>query len=571
MLTKNYNYYILFFVLLEEYDFTKRIKDRKLYKSRCLLFVKKGVIMRKKNVILLLVLLMVLSHMSIISGSDSRTIMNTAAGSILEIEVITGDIGVTASLRNNGKTNLTDINWEITVSGGLVILGKTASGVVSLLRPGRNTEIKIPLVIGFGKPVIQVNAVAAESDEDQKIRSCRLRGLFVTILPGDDGALTIRLDRVAKRLKAPTLVTNAGDGSNRLFIAEQTGAIKILKDGNLLGTPFLDLSDKMVKLSAVYDERGLLGLAFHPDYATNGRFFVYYSGPKTGQGIDHESIIAEYMVSGNPDVADPTSERIILQVDQPESNHNGGQLAFGPDGYLYIGLGDGGGAGDRHGEIGNGQDINTLLGSILRIDVDSGTPYGIPADNPFVGQDGLDEIYAYGFRNPYRFSFDRETGDLWVADVGQDEWEEINLVINGGNYGWRILEGTHPYDLDLATILGIDIETLQPPIHEYSHEVGRSVIGGYVYRGTASPALKGFYVFGDWSTGFVPGRGNLYYLQQTEPSSWKRMEFKIEDDTPLHRYITGFGEDDAGEIFMVTTRLIGSLGRSGEVWHLVVT
>ena len=526
--------------------------------------------MRKKNIILFLMLLIVIFHTTATSGTDSQIVMNTIAGSNLEIEVVTGGIGVQAILRNNGKTNLTNISWDITVSGGLLILGKTANGTISLLRPGRSTEIKIPVVIGFGKPIIQVNAVAAESDEDQKIRSSRLRGVFLSILPGDDGALTIRLERVAKRLKAPTMVTGAGDGSNRLFIAEQTGAIKILKDESLLGTPFLDLSDKIVKLSAVYDERGLLGLAFHPDYTTNGRFFVYYSGRKTGQGIDHESIIAEYTVSSDPDVADPTSEKIILRVDQPESNHNGGQLAFGPDGYLYIGIGDGGGAGDRHGEIGNGQDINTLLGAIIRIDIDSDTPYGIPPDNPFVGQDGLDEIYAYGFRNPYRFSFDRESGDLWVADVGQDEWEEIDLVINGGNYGWRILEGTHPYDLELATLLGIDIETLQPPINEYSHAVGRSVIGGYVYRGTESPALNGVYVFGDWSTGFIPGRGKLYYLQQIEPSLWKRMEFKMENDTPLRRYITGFGEDDAGEIFMVTTRLIGSLGRSGEVWHLMV-
>ncbi len=519
--------------------------------------------MRKKIIIPLLVFLFLLCNTTIIYGSNSKTTMNTTVGSTLEIEVVTGGVGVHAVLRNNGKYNLTNITWEITLSGGLVLFGKTADDVIPLLRPGRTREIEIPLVIGFGEPNIAVNAMSSESDSDVKVLSSRLTGVFLLILPGDNEALTVRLERVANGLKAPTMITGAGDASGRLFIAEQTGAIKIVENQQLLRTPFLDLSEKLVQLNAVYDERGLLGLAFHPQYSLNGRFFVYYSGQKTGEGIDHESIIAEYRVSGDLNVADPTSERIILKIDQPEANHNGGQLAFGPDGYLYIGLGDGGGAGDRHGEIGNGQDINTLLGSILRLDVDHGTPYTIPSDNPFVGRDGLDEIYAYGFRNPYRFSFDRETGDFFVADVGQDEWEEIDLVINGGNYGWRILE-------ELANELGIDLNLLQAPIHEYSHAVGRSVIGGCIYRGSESPDLKGLYIFGDWSTGFFPGQGKLYYLQETEPSRWERMEFKLENNKPFDRYITGFGEDDVGEIYMVTTGLIGSLGNSGEVWHVKV-
>ncbi|MFA5102665.1 MAG: PQQ-dependent sugar dehydrogenase, partial [Candidatus Thermoplasmatota archaeon] len=253
-----------------------------------------------------------------------------------------------------------------------------------------------------------------------------------------------------------------------------------------------------------------------------------------------------------------------------EPNHNGGQLAFGLDGYLYIGVGDGGGAGDQHGVIGNGQNISTLLGKILRIDVDTGTPYAIPSDNPFVGTEGLDEIYAYGFRNPYRFSFDQLTGALYVADVGQDEWEEIDLVENGGNYGWRILEGTHLYDPELAEYLNISIDTLKPPIHEYSHNVGRSIIGGYVYRGTQSSSLVGLYVFGDWSTGFLKPDGKLYYLSEKEPGTWERIEFSFQNEKPLNRFIFGFGEDESGEIYVVTTRIIGSLLRSGEIWHLIV-
>ncbi|MBN1281189.1 MAG: PQQ-dependent sugar dehydrogenase [Candidatus Thermoplasmatota archaeon] len=490
--------------------------------------------------------------------------------STLDIEVITGGIGVQAVLFNTGTQNLTNISWDITLTGGLVLLGKTANGKINLLRPGRTTTIEIPLLVGFGKPVIRVTATAAEGDAEERTRTARLTGVWVTILPGDEEALTLRLERVAQNLKAPTTVTGSGDDSGRLFVAEQTGVIKIIQDGEVLSTPFLDLSDKVVQLNSFYDERGLLGLAFHPNYSANGRFFVYYSAPKTGDGIDHESIIAEYLVSADPNIADPSSENIIMRIDQPEANHNGGQLAFGPDGYLYIGVGDGGGAGDRHGDIGNGQDINTTLGTILRIDVDQGSPYGIPPDNPFVGIHGLDEIYAYGFRNPYRFSFDAVTGELFVADVGQDLREEIDVVVNGGNYGWRILEGTYLYDPDLAVQLGIDPASLEAPIHEYSHALGRSVIGGYVYRGTASPNLIGKYVFGDWSSGFVPGRGKLFYLEETAPDTWIRVEFNLVDQQPLKRYITGFGEDDAGEIYMVTTRLIGSLGTSGEVWHLII-
>lgn len=400
--------------------------------------------------------------------------------------------------------------------------------------------------------------------------NARVFGFSIVILPGNTGALTASLELITSRLKAPTVLTNAGDSTNRIFIAEQTGKIKIIENGKLLSTPFLDLSEKMVKINSIYDERGLIGLAFHPSYETNGRFFVYYSAPKTGLGISHESIIAEYHVSSDPNIADPNSEKIIYRVDQPEENHNGGQLAFGPDGYLYIGLGDGGGAGDRHGAIGNGQDINTSLGKILRIDVDTQTPYAIPVDNPFVGVDGLDEIFAYGFRNPYKFSFDKDLGRLFVADVGQDEWEEVDLVEKGGNYGWRIMEGNHPYDPDLAGLLNISIDSLEKTIHEYSHNVGRSVIGGYVYHGNQSPNLIGKYVFGDWSTSYLPPNGKLYYLVENETGDWNRYEFILEKDRPLKRYILGFGEDENKEIYMLTTRLIGTLGKTGEVWHIIV-
>ncbi len=490
----------------------------------------------------------------------------------VEVEVITGGLGVTAMIRNQGSVNLTGITWQISLDGGLVLLGKKTEGTISLLRPEKAEEIKVPLILGFGKISITVTVNASEATHDEKTSRARLRVVFVRLIPGDSNALTATLNLVASGMKAPTMLTVAGDGTNRLFVADQPGIIYVIDDGKVqYSPPFLDLTSKMVKVNPIYDERGLLGLAFHPEYETNGRLFVYYSGQKTAEGVDHESIIAEYTVSAeDPNIADPSSENIILRIDQPEANHNGGQLAFGPDGYLYIGMGDGGGAGDQHGDIGNGQNTSTLLGKILRIDVDGGTPYAIPPDNPFIGAEGLDEIYAYGFRNPYRFSFDRFTGALYAADVGQDEWEEIDIVESGGNYGWRILEGTHSYDLDLAEYLNISIETLKAPIHEYSHNVGRSIIGGYIYRGTQSQSLSGLYVFGDWSTQFTKPDGKLYYLSETEPGVWERSEFSLANEKPLKRFIFGFGEDEEGEIYLVATRFIGSVLRSGEIWHLTV-
>ena len=228
-------------------------------------------------------------------------------------------------------------------------------------------------------------------------------------------------------------------------------------------------------------------------------------------------------------------ERIIMEIPQPEANHNGGQLAFGPDGMLYIALGDGGGGGDRHGTIGNGQDINTLLGSILRIDINGEQPYAIPPDNPFVGTDGLDEIWAYGLRNPWRFSFDREgTNQLYAADVGQSQWEEINIIEKGGNYGWRIMEGMHCYN----PATNCDQTGLILPIAEYSHSVGISITGGYVYRGSQIPELYGKYVFGDYN-------GKLFYLEE-DGETYTIQPFDIEgfSSNDINRDITSFAEDE---------------------------
>jgi glucose/arabinose dehydrogenase len=332
----------------------------------------------------------------------------------------------------------------------------------------------------------------------------------------------------------------------------------------------------MVELRSTFDERGLLGLSFHPDFENNGRFFVYYSVPLREQGQegwDHTSRISEFRVLSDLEKADINSEKIILEIDEPQFNHDGGQLLFGSEGYLYIAVGDGGGADDvglGHSEIGNGQDINNLLGSILRIDVDKGEPYVIPEDNPFVGKEGRDEIYAYGLRNPFRMSFDDVTGKLFVGDVGQNLWEEINIVEKGKNYGWNIREGSYcfstenPDEVPLECLeRGYNNEELIEPILEYNHSVGISVIGGFVYRGKNIPELYGKYVFGDWSSSFTEGKGKLFVAEE------KSGNWRINSAKEINSFIIGFGEDSKKEIYVLTTDSVGPSGNSGKVYKIV--
>ncbi len=340
------------------------------------------------------------------------------------------------------------------------------------------------------------------------------------------GEIAIDLELVASGLTSPVSLTHAGDGSGRLFVVDQAGMIRII-DGNgvLLPDPFLDLTAEIPPLNPEFDERGVLGLAFHPNYAGNGRFFVRYSRPRIGDPSEpcfgtsrgcHEEVLAEFSVSADPDIANPGG-KIIFGIDEPQFNHDAGEVAFGPDGFLYFSLGDGGGGHDgladdppSHGPDGHGQNIDTALGAILRIDVDSGSPYAIPADNPFVGTEGLDEIYAYGLRNPYRFSFDDGPGgdgSLFLADVGQELFEEIDIIVKGGNYGWVLREGAHcfdPFD-PFNPPESCDTSGLIDPIAEYTHaDGGVAIVGGFVYRGIASPSLDGLYVFGDFSADFGP-------------------------------------------------------------------
>lgn len=425
--------------------------------------------------------------------------------------------------------------------------------------------------------------------------------LFLAALSGCNGdgetpapVDTVGLERIVEGLTSPVLLREALDDSGRLFIVDQVGVIRILTpDGDLLETPFLDLQDQIVDLMPAFDERGLLGLAFHPEYATNGRFFVYYSAPlRDGapQEYNHTSHVSQLTVSETDEnVADPSSERILLQVDQPQFNHDAGTLAFGPDGFLYISLGDGGGAndvGEGHPPLGNGQDSSTLLGSILRIDVDQGDPFAIPEDNPYVGMDGRDEIFARGFRNPFRMSFD-QGGDrsLFVGDAGQDLWEEVSIVTLGGNYGWNIREGTHCFDPenpteppDTCPEEGPEGKPLIDPIIEYRNAnapggIGLVVIGGFVYRGSNIPELEGTYVFGDYSAAPSEPMGKLFAA--TRPADgeglWDMRELSIAGrmDGALGAFLLGFGQDNSGEIYVLLSQQPGPTGTTGEVYRVV--
>ncbi|MGA2912360.1 MAG: PQQ-dependent sugar dehydrogenase [Methanoregula sp.] len=429
-----------------------------------------------------------------------------------------------------------------------------------------------------------------------------------------DHRLNISLETVAGGFFSPMMIALPGDGSGRMAVVDQIGIVKMItSDKKVLDQPFLDVRDRMVKLSTGYDERGLLSLAFHPDFKNNGRVFVYYSAPlRSGApaGWSCTNRLSEFHVmAGNPDTVDMSSEKILLTVDKPYSNHNGGPLFFGPDdGYLYLALGDGGGADDtgtgHTPGIGNAQDGTTLLGKILRIDInkpgEGGKTYAIPPDNPFVGTAGFaPEIYALGFRNPAYASFDAGGSHMLITAVaGQNLFESVFIVDRGGNYGWNIREGTHcfsPADdskppAGPCPITGTRGEPLIGPIIETGHDVGNVVIGGYIYRGAAMPDLAGKYIFGEWSSGFSSGDGTL--LVSTPPDSyniqlypsvvdnitpsdnrmWTMQELRIANnpDGRIHTFVRGFGEDENHELYVLTSMKSGpDPVATGQIWKLV--
>jgi glucose/arabinose dehydrogenase len=355
----------------------------------------------------------------------------------------------------------------------------------------------------------------------------------------------LALTEVVGGLERTIFLAQPRGDTARLFVVEKAGRIRIIRDGTLVQTPFLTVPN----VSERGGEMGLLGLAFHPDYATNGRFYVYYS---TVQGGPHVSRIAEYSASSNPDVADAASARVLLEIAQPQDNHNGGNLAFGADGYLYIAVGDGGGGGDNHGPIGNGQNLGTLLGKILRIDVDgtgsgSAGAYAVPSGNAAL--DGaLPEIWSYGLRNPWRFSFDACTADMYIGDVGQGDLEEVDFEpagTAGRNYGWRLMEGDACYNPD--TGCNAAAQNLVLPVATYDHGVGQSITGGYVYRGATIPDLRGTYLYADYQSA-------RFFALRMQGGSVAQAQLEITDNINPGGDVGGiasFGQDSAGALYVV--------------------
>ena len=389
-------------------------------------------------------------------------------------------------------------------------------------------------------------------------------------------------DALAARQVASGFVSPLGleiPQPGRRFVVDQVGQIHLQEDGSVNEEPFLDVTDRMVGIRG-YSEQGLLGLAFHPDFDDNGRFFVRYSAPAregTPDGYSHTFVLSEFEADPAGSTADPNSERTILEIPEPQDNHNAGAIAFGPDGYLYVAVGDGGAANDQGtGHVddwydavggGNGQDVTeNLLGSVLRIDVDSedeGRNYAVPSDNPLVGEDGLDEHYAWGFRNPWRLSFGPE-GRLFVGDVGQGAWEGVNVVESGGNYGWNVREGTHCFQAENCPAESPRGRQLRDPVIEYPHGgepvSGISVIGGYLYGGDELSAFDGQYIFADWQA-----QGELFAARETDEGLWDTRVVDVRSEGSFGPSVLSFGRNPDGELFVCT---VGRSGGSGAVFRL---
>ena len=412
----------------------------------------------------------------------------------------------------------------------------------------------------------------------------------------------VDLQLVEDGFVSPIGVVPIPDESGRLVVIDQVGRLWVLDEsGSKMATPFIDLTSRMQPLNPGFDERGLLGIAFHPNYASNGRLFIYYNAPPRAGGPtptttwNNLARFSEFHISADPNMVDMSSERVFLEIDDPQGNHNGGTMIFGPDGYLYISIGDGGGANDNgNGHVpdwyatntgGNGQDVEAnLWGSVLRLDMDGAMPYGIPSDNPFVGRTGLDEIYAYGFRNPYRMSFDMGgSRRLFLGDAGQILYEEVDVVEKGGNYGWNVKEGTHCFSTATPGTSLSDCPTIDPfgnrlidPVIEMLNAANPAegvktltVIGGHVYRGKEIQGLKGNYVFGSFSRSGTP-QGELFVAKPAGPGLWPFTEISLVSFTDhLGEFVKGFGQDLGGEIYVATSTVLGPSGSTGKVYKLV--
>jgi len=437
------------------------------------------------------------------------------------------------------------------------------------------------------------------------IRPAALLLLAALLLPHlarvSAAAPVIQLKLLAEGLTAPIALSSLPDGSGRLVVADQAGMVHLLsRDGQRSDRLFLDIRPKLIKLNAGMDERGISGFAFHPRFKENRKFFVAYNAPlRAGAPADWNTTmrVSEFKVSEqDAGAASSDSERVVLEIDKPDWTHNSGRIAFGPDGLLYITVGDGGGPNDvgrlGHAPEGNGQHLQTLLGKILRIDIDHGNSYGIPRDNPYAdGKKGKPEIYAYGIRNPWGLSFDRGGAhECIVADVGQERWEEVNIIVNGGNYGWRLREGFDGFDLkDTRSApanpakTGADGKPFVDPVLVYKTQrgkaepdsLGASITGGYVYRGKAIPSLEGKYVFGDWSGNMAVPDGSLLIATREKSAGgaekWTaaRLATKDSPDGKVKAYVWAFGEDDEGELYLLTNGANLVSGTRGKVYKIL--
>ncbi len=437
------------------------------------------------------------------------------------------------------------------------------------------------------------------------VHTSTMRGDFMIVgaplanpIPGHIPAgESISLQTVATGMSSPIGAVWPDDGTNRMFVYDQVGQIWIVDNGTRLATPFLDVAGRMVAVGQIpgfggYDERGLIGLAFHPDFAHHPQIYTYTSEPvagvadftvpvTTGYAMNCQSVIAEWTVNAaNANLIDPASRHELLRFDKPYFNHNGGTLRFGPDGDLYIATGDGGNADDQgegHG-TGNGQNLNSILGKLLRINVDgvgnasANGKYNIPTDNPFVAGGGLAEIFAYGLRNPYAYSFDSDTGDLYLGDVGQNNIEEVDKVVKGGNYGWNVKEGSFFFNPNGALDgFATDQPVVDPvppnlidPIANYDHDEGIAVIAGHVYHGADIPALAGRFIFGDLGKTFAQPSGRLFYLDASNVIR------ELQIPAPgMNLFVKGFGQDPQGNIYVCGSGDIGAIGTAGVVLKIL--
>ena len=424
--------------------------------------------------------------------------------------------------------------------------------------------VSLATTISFAEPAL-AEVKLAQAEIDTRPLAVEVVPAFTNLEWPDD---ITGIDEGIARDPRPIIITGAGDDSNRMFVATQYGTVYYFEnkpDTSELHL-FLDIRDRVISFKPHENEEGFLGLAFHPKFKENGQFFVYYSIKPTAEKPHTIRILRFTTKKDNPDEGDPASEEILLEIDERYWNHKGGTVVFGPDGYLYIGIGDGGLRDDPHM---NGQNLQSLMGKILRIDVDHKTeavpagqgtgqgrpplPYAIPNDNPFASEPryARGEVWAYGIRNPWRITFDPENGTCWAADVGQDLWEEIDIILKGGNYGWNLREGKHKFGVG-----GVEqTERLIEPIWEYHHDVGKSITGGYVYRGKKIPELTGGYLYADYVSGQVWA---LWYDQEKKEVTANRTI--REKGTPV---IT-FGEDDAGEVYFTSEREIFTFQAKGD-------